>query len=48
MATFRRGTASPDPGSTATFLTARRVVSALSTPGTAYRAGAPQRRYRHE
>ncbi|MFF3461742.1 DUF4232 domain-containing protein [Streptomyces sp. NPDC002619] len=29
MATFRRDTASPDPGSTATFLTARRVVSAL-------------------
>jgi hypothetical protein len=29
MATFRRGTASPDPDSTATFLTARRVVSAL-------------------
>jgi len=29
MATFRRGTASPVPGSTATFLTARRVVSAL-------------------
>jgi hypothetical protein len=29
MATFRRGTASPDHDSTATFLTARRVVSAL-------------------
>lgn len=29
MTTFRRGTASPDPDSTATFLTARRVLSAL-------------------